>query len=657
MASILKQLLQHRLSVPNGVTKSDHHHVKSGTRLTSQEISEILESLLAELLQAYIVVDALDELPVSGQVCQVLLTNLRSLQKVHSLSIIVTSRPIPQIERQLQDSSSLEIRASNEDIERYVYGRMSDLTTSAQKNPSLQEAIAQCIVGIVDGMFLLARSHMDSLTDKTSPKAIKKPLDTLPMGSDALGLAYDQAMQRIQDQKPGFRTLAERALSWITYSYRLLTATELCYALAIEVGEAAFDEENLDDIDSILLVCCGLVIVDPGTETVRLAHYTTQDYFKTTGSRHFPSAQEYIAVICLTHLLFDELGEGWIPCDTATIKGVNPQDLAVGARLKKHPFLRYAAQFWARHAEGCSTSFDDREGKILIEFITADNKVSSAAQISMDSISDFILYCKTASSTPIFGIHLAACANLEMMSFLIEAALFSADLKDGIGRTPLIWAAKHGHEASVKLLLHRQDVEVNTVENRGETRFPGPRTALGWAAYIGHTKIVELLLEQDDIDVNFADYSKHTPLIYAAVGRNKAALKALLKHRDITADYEVPESGFTALSWAVVTARAENVQMLLERDDVDANRTIESGVSILAYATIHGSLEVVKLLLKRKDVDVNAKDDDGRTVLEHATFKAERDPEDPMRQEILELIRSAVDARSETTQEGATSGD
>ena len=229
----------------------------------------------------------------------------------------------------------LEIRASNEDITKYVYGRMSDLAISVQNDPRLQEAIANSIVDNVDGMFLLAHLHMDSLTDKTSPKAIRKALEKLPMGSDALDLAYDQAMQRIQDQKPGFRTLAERALSWITYANRLLNVTELCHALAVEVGETEFDEENLDDIESILLVWCGLVTVDPETETVRLAHYTTQDYFKKFGYLQFPSAREDITVSCLTYLLFDKFGEGWVLYGTIPTRGSFAKDVhaIVEARL------------------------------------------------------------------------------------------------------------------------------------------------------------------------------------------------------------------------------------------------------------------------------------------------------------------------------------
>lgn len=75
---------------------------------------------------------------------------------------------------------------------------ISDLAEPAQNNPKSQETIANSIVDVVQGMFLLAQLDMDQLTDMTSLKAIKLALEKLPMGSDALDLAYDQAMKRIE---------------------------------------------------------------------------------------------------------------------------------------------------------------------------------------------------------------------------------------------------------------------------------------------------------------------------------------------------------------------------------------------------------------------------------------------------------------------------
>ena len=63
--------------------------------------------------------------------------------------------------------------------------------------------------------FLLAQLYFNSLIDKTSPKAITKTLQNIPKGKEALALAYDEAMLRVDGQKPNFREIAKNVLSWI----------------------------------------------------------------------------------------------------------------------------------------------------------------------------------------------------------------------------------------------------------------------------------------------------------------------------------------------------------------------------------------------------------------------------------------------------------
>ncbi|KAF6222494.1 hypothetical protein HO173_013402 [Letharia columbiana] len=366
IASILKQLLQHQTSIPEDIRRCYRHHAYSGTCPNAKEIYTLLQSTISGVSEVYIVADAVDELSI--QVRQPLLSNLCALQEIHTLNMMVTSRFIPQISRELRDPMCLEIRTNDEDVRRYVQGHLNDLARCVMGNPQLQESIVDSIVNVVDGMFLLARLHMDSLTDKTTSKAIKKSLENLPKGSDALDTAYEQAMQRIEDQKPGFRDLAKRTLTWISYTYELLTVAGVRHALAVEVGESEFDQENLDEIEDILSVCCGLVIIDPETEAVRLVHYTTQEYFKKFGSRHFPNAREDIAVSCLTYLLFNEFGGGWVWDVTKEGKDGSLRWTTMALvrdRLQKYPFLLYAARFWAWHAKYYASSFEDKVGRLL----------------------------------------------------------------------------------------------------------------------------------------------------------------------------------------------------------------------------------------------------------------------------------------------------
>jgi hypothetical protein len=111
-------------------------------------------------------------------------------------------------------------------------------------------------------------------------------LETLRKGSEGLPQAYDDALCRIDGQMAGHRDLARRALTWLTYARIPLQTQELLHALAIEVGETAIDSDDIDDADSIISFCAGLITVDKESSIIRLVHYTTQEYLANIRSQN-----------------------------------------------------------------------------------------------------------------------------------------------------------------------------------------------------------------------------------------------------------------------------------------------------------------------------------------------------------------------------------
>jgi hypothetical protein len=89
-----------------------------------------------------------------------------------------------------------------------------------------------------------------------------RALEKLPKDSEVLDHAYKEAIERIEGQIQGFRRLAKRILLWITHARRPLTALEIRHALAVEVGELAFDQSKLEGIEEMVSVCAGLVTID-----------------------------------------------------------------------------------------------------------------------------------------------------------------------------------------------------------------------------------------------------------------------------------------------------------------------------------------------------------------------------------------------------------
>jgi hypothetical protein len=170
----------------------------------------------------------------------------------------------------------------------------------------------------------LAQIYIGSLDDKCTPKAIRNALKLFRKqspGSDedkkdqVLAHAYEQAMERINGQKPGLKDLAKRVLSWITCTKRPLNTAELQRALAVEIGERKLDEENFTQIEDMVSVCAGLVMVDKESNIIRLVHYTTQEYFGRTWTTWFPDAQTAITKICITYLSFDTFTTGFCPTE------------------------------------------------------------------------------------------------------------------------------------------------------------------------------------------------------------------------------------------------------------------------------------------------------------------------------------------------------
>jgi hypothetical protein len=107
---------------------------------------------------------------------------------------------------------------------------------------------------------------MDSLTSKTNRRQIRDALERLLADVDI----YDEAMERIAQQNEHDTRLAERVLSWIVYSQRPISLTELQHALAVSSDMTAMDLDAIDDEYSLTSVCAGLVVVDENSRVIRL---------------------------------------------------------------------------------------------------------------------------------------------------------------------------------------------------------------------------------------------------------------------------------------------------------------------------------------------------------------------------------------------------
>jgi hypothetical protein len=153
-ASLLKQLIQERPSLPESIRAMHKLHKDKQSRPSFEEILSALHSIVTDYSRVFIFIDALDEYQTSDGRHRILLSEIFSLQAKTGVSLFATSRFIPEIMKEFEGCISLEIRASEEDVQRYLDGHMSQLPPFISGKPGLQETIKTEITKAVDGMYV-----------------------------------------------------------------------------------------------------------------------------------------------------------------------------------------------------------------------------------------------------------------------------------------------------------------------------------------------------------------------------------------------------------------------------------------------------------------------------------------------------------------------
>jgi ankyrin repeat protein len=153
-----------------------------------------------------------------------------------------------------------------------------------------------------------------------------------------------------------------------------------------------------------------------------------------------------------------------------------------------------------------------------------------------------------------------------VVKLLIERDDVEINSKASNGQTPLSLAAVKGYEAVVKLLLATDAVDPDSKDARCG------RTPLSRAAGMGHEAVVNLLLAKDIVDPNSQDRYDQTPLLLAAGNDHEAAVKLLLATDVIEADSK-DEFDRTPLSWAAKRGNSNVFKVLLQKYE-------ENGITI-----------------------------------------------------------------------------
>ncbi|KAF5857293.1 hypothetical protein ETB97_005977 [Aspergillus alliaceus] len=632
LAAILRQLLQGQQSIPEFVLRLYERHSRRGTTMSSDEVLTTLRSVLKNYSSVHLVIDALDEFAdCKYDTRRRLLAIVSSLQKEGNMNIMITSRFIPEIEEEFEHTGRLRIRATDNDVKRFITNQIHRLPKCVIRDKELQSLVQNEIVKAADGMFLLARLYIELLQDTTTKKQVKSILEVISKrahGGKELSQVYDQlydeAIKRIKSQPRMKYQLARNVLSWITYAERLLTTEELSHALAVELDEEHLDGDNVPDVEDMISVCAGLVVVDEASNFIRLVHYTTQEYFEQIREKWNPSAQEEITLVCLTYLSFDTFKSGM--CGS---------DKEFESRLDQNKLLDYASRHWGQHAR----TVQEQVSEIALPFLQDNGLIDCATQAMAVSNYKYQGYSQKGPRQST-GLHLTAGLGLLYFSQMLVLQLAGnaaiiINAKDSYGQTPLSWAAKNGHSAVVQLLIesgadikskdasgwtpltlavkHGCEAVVQLLVQSGadiESKDVHGRTPLSWAAWDGHVSVAQFLAEKGaDLESKDDTYDR-SPLSWGALNGHWAVVLLLFKEG---ADIESKDfNGQTPLILAAASGRVKVVQLLVEvgADIESKDMNIRTPLSWAAWC----GYEVVQLLLS-KGADVKAQDKEGRTPL------------------------------------------
>ncbi|KAJ7879052.1 ankyrin repeat-containing domain protein [Mycena olivaceomarginata] len=579
-------------------------HREQRTRPSLDDIYSLLCSTLSELANAFIIIDALDEYPESQR--DILLHYLSTLPP--TARIMLTSRPHITIKHVIADSEALEIRATEDDIRRYVNAQISKsvrLCNHISNRPELREEIETNIVQRSDGMFLLAKLHIDSLTTKNTIRAVRECLKNMPSN---LNSTYDEVLERINRQREDDTNLAYRALAWIANAKRLLRPSELREALAVEAGTTELDPENVLDMDTILSVCEGLVIVNAEDDRVRLIHYTTQSYLEGIQAKVFPRAQTEITSACITYLLFDAFAPSRHPTLDDSLFLPTPST---------NPLLNYALNYGLVHAHGQpeSTITDEISAFLsqrsrwlgLWNRVYYYNKIPEsatklwiAAFFDLREITRYLIAEEGLDHEAVYAA--AVNGHAGMVEILIGAGA-QVDSLGGYHGTALQVAALTGNEAMVRVLINSgADVNIQTERHN---------SAIYEASRRGYEPIVRLLI-QNGADANIQTAEHGTALQMASHGGHQEIVRLLISNGadvNLQSKEQFTGTGCTPLQLASVEGHQEIILMLIE-NGADVNfQTNERGSALYGASLMQNDAAVA--LLIQHGADVNAKGPDG----------------------------------------------
>ncbi|KAI4263305.1 MAG: hypothetical protein L6R42_001543 [Xanthoria sp. 1 TBL-2021] len=310
----------------------------------------ILDNVISEFQQTFIVVDALDENESGYGELILRLSRLTS----QSLKLFVTSRDELSMQADAKSRGALDltIRATDEFIEAYVDARFSRIENRDETSEPISRAsalplvlknqkreITKKVVNAAGGNFYCAELQITSLKAEKEKENVESKLKVLPRFLEDV---IREAIDRINKQNDrDSREIGRQTLMWATYAGRTLTIEEIQHAIALSIRPYALEDPESHQIEverlprSTLLESSRYFLkVDNQTTAVQV-HKAIKDYCDYANI--FEDAHSQMAEICLAFL---DRRFFALRCSSKEEYDTLKQE---------NPFYEYAARHWGFH--------------------------------------------------------------------------------------------------------------------------------------------------------------------------------------------------------------------------------------------------------------------------------------------------------------------
>ncbi|KAF2801528.1 ankyrin [Mytilinidion resinicola] len=402
LANLLKQLAEGKSLLPESVQSFYDKWKANKTRPSIDDISKALRLVVAKYARVFILVDALDECRALGGGREKLLTTTFDLQK-YGANFFATSRNEPEITELLKRSPSLEIRADEQDLRRYVESRISDLPAFVRRDSDLQKEVKTEVVKAVTGVAL-------SIIELQHALAVR--VDT-----PELDESYIIEIEEIVPVCAGLVTVDEQS--------NMIGLVHYTTQKYLEVTLSRWHPNAEFDITETCLTYLSFTVFESG--------------FCHTGS----SFEERL----LLNPLYDYTVHHWGQ-HAHQASRLHPKVLEfLQCKIKVEAAAQaMLAPKYAGNSNRCQRVPRRITGLHLAAYFGITVSVAAVLQITEVDVDSKDSWGQTPLSWAADNGHEA------VVKLLLDTGKVDFDSKDSLGRTPLSWAAENGHEAVVKLL-------------------------------------------------------------------------------------------------------------------------------------------------------------------------------------------------------------